>query len=305
MSRRRKKRLTITFASLIILLLGVGSIIHFAAPYAIIRPFRAECPVHPDQFEMPNESLSIQTKDGSELVGYLVQPANKPVEGVMILVHGIGGCKEGYLGLADRLSRIGVASFLFDNRAQGKSDGPYCTYGFQEKYDIQQIVSLAQSRFPETPIGIWGNSLGGAISLQSLAIDSRIKFGIVESTFSNLEEVVFDYKKRYLKGFGIRWVSDYVLKRAGKIAGFQPTAVRPESAAANIKQPLLLTHGDKDPNINISHGRRIANNLQYDNQHFIVVPGGGHSNLFNAGGPGYAERIMSFIQTQLQTQKSK
>ena len=88
----------------------------------------------------------------------------------MILIHGIGGNKESYLGLAKRLSSLGVASVMFDNRAHGQSGGKYCTYGFEERNDVSKIIDYILEKKQNSSIGIWGNSLGGAIAIQSLEV---------------------------------------------------------------------------------------------------------------------------------------
>ncbi|MEL6356726.1 MAG: alpha/beta fold hydrolase, partial [Bacteroidota bacterium] len=245
-----------------------------------------------------SKKVHITTGDGVELQGYFIQPNRQP-RAIMILIHGIGGCKEGYLGLADRLAKSGYASYLFDNRAQGKSGGKYCSYGFYEKGDIQGIIGRARQKFPDLPIGVWGNSLGGAIALQTLAIDDRLSFGVVESTFGSLGDIVYEYQKRYLKGVGLRPITDYALYRAGKIANFPPSEVCPADVAAAIHQPVLLAHGDADPNIDIRHGKEIYKNLASEGKEWVEVSGGGHSNLFAIGGEAYAERIMSFIARQV------
>ena len=116
----------------------------------------------------------------------MIQSKQDSIRGVMILVHGIGGCKESFLSLANRLANQGIASVLFDNRAHGQSGGQYSTYGFYEKKDISRIIDHIKEQDNQIPIGIWGNSLGGAIAIQSMEYDKRIHFGIIESTFTDM-----------------------------------------------------------------------------------------------------------------------
>jgi cephalosporin-C deacetylase-like acetyl esterase len=51
--------------------------------------------------------------------------------------------------------------------------------------------------------GVWGQSLGGAIGLQAIGFDKRIKFGIIESAFSSFKITVDDYFKLYA-GFSMK-----------------------------------------------------------------------------------------------------
>lgn len=148
-------------------------------------------------------------------------------------------------------------------------------------------------------IGVWGNSLGGAIAIQALEYDERIEFGIIESTFTDLNQIVFDYKKRILKGIGVRLVSDYVLRKAGEIGKFEPEKVKPIESVKNIEQPVLIAHGDSDGNISSEYGKQLYENLKTNKKEFKLIKGAGHFNLFEKGGQEYENQIMDFIQRSI------
>jgi len=274
--------------------------VYLIAPFAITQPPKIETSVTPEKMDLAFEDLNILTVDSVDLSGYWIKPETDSSKGILILIHGIGGCKEHFLGLAKELSKKGIESILFDGRAHGKSGGEFCTYGFKEKMDIAQIVDTIKSRKPNLPIGIWGNSLGGAIAIQALEVDKRIQFGVIESTFTDLNQIVFDYKKRILKGIGIRSLSDYALGRAGEVAGFDPLKIKPIESVKNIEQPVFMAHGDADENISFKYGQQLFDNLKTENKEFVLVKGGGHFGLFEAGGNDYKNKIMGFIERQLQ-----
>jgi alpha-beta hydrolase superfamily lysophospholipase len=285
----------IFFTSIFIGFIGL----HFIAPKLILGPH-----IHPGvnnshKLGLQTKSVSIAIEDNQSLKGFWVNSEQDTTYGIMILVHGIGGNKESFLGLSKRLAKLGVASVLFDNRAHGSSGGKYCTYGFKEKEDIEKIIDFIHYKNPSLKVGIWGNSLGGAIALQSLEVESRISFGLIESTFTDLSQIVFDYKKRILQGFGIRALSDYVLRRAGKIAGFDPSLVKPLESVKRINQPVLIAHGNSDDNIHFKYGKQLHNALGSDDKIFIEVDNGEHAGLFVTGGQKYVDQTMSFIARQL------
>ena len=210
---------------LVIAIVGIASIVvyvgmHHIAPYAIIKPPRVHVALHPSDIGLQSIPFPIKTNDSLNLEGYWVNSNKSKTKGVIIMVHGIGGSKEHFIHLAKLLAHQGIASVLFDSRAHGDSEGDYCTYGYYEKRDIKAIVDAIREKDATIPIGIWGNSMGGAIALQALAYDNRLQFGVIESTFTDLHQIVYDYKKRMLKGIGMRSISNYVLKRAGTIAHF-------------------------------------------------------------------------------------
>lgn len=274
--------------------------LHFAAPYVITQPQRNGEATTPEQLQLPYTPLAFITQDSIQLNGYWTKSEQDSSKGILILVHGIGGCKEHFLGLAKELSQMGIDALLFDGRAHGQSGGEFCTYGFKEKEDIAQLVDYIQQRQPDLPIGIWGNSLGGAIALQALELDERIQFGLVESTFTDLGQIVFDYKKRILKGFGWRFLSDYALYRAGVVADFEPDQVRPIDAVRHIEQPVFIAHGDADNNISYRYSEQLFANLKSKDKTFYLVKDAGHFGLFYEGGTPYKDSLMQFINRQLE-----
>ena len=244
-------------------------------------------------------NYKVKTNDKIELDGYWIKSQQDSSKGIIILVHGIGGCKEHFLGLAKELSSKGIESIIFDGRAHGRSGGEFCTYGFKERNDISKIVDKIKTKNPNLRIGIWGNSLGGAIAIQTLEIEKRIDFGIIESTFTELDKIVYDYKKRILKGIGIKYLSDYALKRASQIADFNSDEVKPIESVKNIEQSILIAHGDADKNISVEYGKKLFENLKSDDKRIEIIKDGGHFNLYEKGGKEYKMIIMNFIERNL------
>ncbi|MDC0008181.1 lysophospholipase [bacterium] len=292
-----KKRFKISAIVLVIAILLVGfAVTHFIAPYIIIQPYRANLDITPANYNASYEKLAIYTEDSLRLSGYLIKSDSIKLKGIIIMVHGVGGCKEHFIPLGAKLSKIGISSIVFDGRAHGESEGQYSTYGYYEKKDVKKVVDFIKSRYTDIPVGIWGNSLGGAIALQAMAYDSRLDFGIIESTFANMDEIVFDYKKRYLKGFGLKFVSDYALYRAGNIADFDPNEVRPVNAVKEITKPMFIAHGDADKLIAFKYGETLFQNLKSTNKIWYPVENAGHSNLGEKGGKAYQKALFDFIQ---------
>lgn len=285
-----KKFLIILSVILIIGALGI----HFVAPYGIIQPMRKHLRTTPSDYGLQAESLLVTTDDGIGLVGYRTLSRLDYTLGAMILVHGIGSCKEDMIGLADMLAYSGVETYLFDLRAHGRSGGEYCTYGFYEKEDIKAIVTKVKADRPDLRLGIWGNSLGGAIALQALEADPRIDYGIIESTFTDLRSVVEAYQARLMK-IPLPFAARYALSRAAEIGEFDPDRVQPVESARNIRQPVLIAHGEEDERIAFENGQKIFENLASVDKEFVSVPGGRHMGMMAVGGEAYKQKLLAFI----------
>lgn len=293
----RKIVRTMLYLALFLLISGWATL-EFASPYAIIIPPPGHQYPIPYFQENTFEPFDLQTFDNLRIKGYYRAPEQGKPKAIIIFVHGIGGKKEHFMGSAEMLAREGFAALVFDGRAHGKSEGKYCTYGFKEKRDIQTLVKWIRQREPAAKIGIWGNSLGGAIALQALAIEPGLSFGIVQSTFADLEQIVFDYQNRMFRGFGSRQLSNKALRKAGVIAGFDPQQVKPLAAAAHIQQAVLVAHGDQDANISVEYGKSIYQALPSSQKELVIVPGADHFNLFDKGGASLNQRFIDFLQKQ-------
>ncbi len=278
--------------------------LYHIAPYAIIKPLRYRVSEHPNSFPrgatpqshgLISRSFAISVSDTIKLRGWLIEASSNPAKGTVVLLHGIGSCKEHMLDTGEWLSHQGFNVVTYDSRAHGESSGIYCTYGYYEARDLSVVLDTLTHRYPDLfPFAVYGNSFGGAVALRAMAIDSRLSCGIIESSFATLEEVAYDYMRR-LTGIPFHWVSRLVLRRAGEIAGFQPEQVNPANAARHITQPVLLIHGTEDDHVSIRYGRRIYQQLSSRKKVWYPIPGGTHYNLWKVGGEGYPQQIIGFL----------
>lgn len=270
-------------------------------PYGILQPQRRAVAATPDDHGLAYGAFELPVNDSIKLHCYYIPttaPASSP-KANLILLHGIGSCKEAYLGLAPRLTEMGYNLLLVDLRAHGKSQGEFTTFGAHEKYDVQKMLDWLDRQTDGLPTGVYGNSMGAAIALQAMEIDRRLRFGFIESTFTDLPTITEAYGAR-LSGVKLpRWLTDYVLSRAGKIANFDPETVRPVDAAATIDRPILLIHGDADRNINISHGEALFKAFSSPLKEMHVVEGGDHADLWEIGGTAYETKFFGWLEARL------
>jgi uncharacterized protein len=285
---------------LIIFCLGLVAL-YFTAPHLIVSPVRMNWNRHPSDYNVPFDSLRIAGHDTVVLRGYWIRSKEeKSDRPVVILLHGISNCKEKWLPTAAWLWENGYEAIVVDHRAHGESTGKYCTFGYFEKYDVQKVVEHVHAVRPGASIGVWGNSLGGAIALQALSIEPRLQFGIVESTFADFRDIVYDYQVRMFK-LPSRWFANDGIARAAAIAGFEPDSVRPAYVAHRIRQPVLMLHGDADEKINIRYGQMIFASLGSADKEFHTIEGAGHHNVSYRGGAAYKRMALDFLDCQRKT----
>jgi hypothetical protein len=287
--------------------ISMSIVFYFAAchvaPYAVLQPHRlsraeiAEMFSYrvPKDYGLQSEPLEVAVDDSTRLSGWFLHTDADTAKGTIIVLHGIASCKEAMLPLAAKLCRNHFNVVLFDLRAHGESGGRYCTYGYREKFDVVVLIDTLLARYPSAgPLALFGNSLGAAVALQTMAVEPRISCAVVESPFATLREIASDYLAQYIL---IRWrrLSDSALDEAGRIARFPVDSVRPEESARAIARPVLLAHGTQDRNVSVSYGRRVFDNLQSPFKELYEIPDGDHYNLAAAGGAAYERTMLSFL----------
>ena len=195
------------------------------------------------------------------------------------------------------LAQKGFTSIALDLRAHGESEGRFCTFGVKEKKDISSLIAyLLEHESVHEPIGIWGQSLGGAVSLQAMATDKRIAFGVIESTFGDFHSIVHDHAKHYL-GFNIKPITNYLICRAGRIADFDSSMAAPIEHCKQIDQPILLVHGEQDEKISVAYARKNFNNIKSNYKELLLIPKAKHTNVWELGGDEYKDRIINFVNS--------
>lgn len=277
-------------------------------PYSPIRPYKVTVKdikerypgiENPGSVGLSYELVNTITKDSIDLRGWFIHSKTKHAKGTIILLHGIANTKFAMLPLSKILSDNGFNCVLYDSRANGESGGLNCTFGFYEKHDVSIVLDSVINRFPDSPpFAIYGNSLGAAVAIQSLAIEKRLRCGVVESPFATLRETVHEYFRRmfYLPIYSI---PNAALVKTEKVAGFLIDDVRPEESAKNIFQSVMVVHGLKDEHINWRNGYRVYNNIASRAKKWMPMDEGTHYNLSAIGGQQYRDSLISFFNQHI------
>ena len=268
--------------------------------YSPIRPSRVALNgITPSKFNLRYNDFNITVEDTITLKGWFVfTDAIKP-HGTIFLLHGIGSNKSAMLENAKLLVSNGYNCVLYDARANGESGGLNCTFGYYEKKDLSSFIDSVLIRFPESgPIGAFGHSMGAAVIIQTLEYDKRIKCAVVESSFSNLRETIYDYSQA-IYNLKLNTLVDRALIRSEDIAKFKVDDVNPSQSAKLIWQPVMVVHGLGDEKISYKYGKEIFNNLKSPFKKWYQIPGAKHNNISIAGGKDLDSAIVHYFRSYL------
>ncbi len=131
---------------------------------------------------MTHYTFDLNTTDGLKLQGQGWEPETDP-KAVICLVHGIGEHSSRYDHVAATFNRAGYAMMAIDLRGHGRSEGKR---GHAPNYDalmndIALLISTAKQQHPDSPIFLYGHSLGGNLVIY-YALSRKQQFaGIIAS----------------------------------------------------------------------------------------------------------------------------
>ena len=107
------------------------------------------------------EEKMIESFDGTKL--YMRKDLPDGFKAVVVVVHGLCEHQGRYDYLANRFNASGLATYRFDHRGHGRSEGERTFYSdFNELFDdTNVIVDMAISENPGKPVFLLGHSMGG------------------------------------------------------------------------------------------------------------------------------------------------
>lgn len=108
----------------------------------------------------------------------------KELKAILITVHGLGLSHNAFTPFAKRICHQGFAVISFDVRGFGsyRNDEIYQRADFNGVIsDLRRILTNTRSDFPDTPIFILGESMGGAIALRMAAVAPELVDGVISS----------------------------------------------------------------------------------------------------------------------------
>lgn len=290
----------------ILFIIQATFVVFVAGPIILLKPTRRKSEwyakftnqLEPKDAGLPQENITIQTFDGLKLSCWFIPQKKNPL-GTIIYLHGVGDCKIAGIPFAKYFYEHGYNIFLYDSRQHGESEGYYCTYGFYEKYDVSAIISylLSLKKIKIKKIGVFGSSMGGAVAIQSAAVDKRISAIVSEGSYISLRTVFVDYQKRIIK---LPWhfLRNVALMQAQRMANFKARLVSPIDDIKRVRIPVLIVHGKKDTFIKSDYSKMLFDAANKPKK-LLLIDNAGHNDVWEIGGVRYKKSLLSFFKKYL------
>lgn len=248
----------------------------------------------PEDVGLPAKTTSITTDDGVRLETWLIQPVNP--KGTVVLFHGYASSRADLLEQAKVCHGLGWATMLVDFRGSGGSDGNTTSLGYHEAKDVQAAVRLAKDQGLARPLVLYGQSMGGAAVLRSIAaLDVQPDGIILESVFDRMHETVRN--RFHNMGMPSFAAAELLVFWGGVQIGCSGFAHNPADYACSCDCPTLLLHGSDDHNTTVDNGRAVYCQLA-GSKKMVVFEGVGHTSLCSADPKQWTSVVGEFLTEQ-------
>lgn len=216
------------------------------------------------------EDVWLRTADGVQLHAFWAPaPGDAPV---LVWSHGNAGNISQRLPVLQALQALGVGVLAYDYRGYGRSD-PLRPTEDGVYADVDAAYAWVRARgVPATRVVLFGESLGGAVSLAA-AQKHPVAGVALLSTFQSLQAVGrFHY---------------------GLVALAAGDAFDNLTRVAALRVPVLIQHGDQDEIIPVTHGRALAT-AAGARARYVELAGGHHNDVL--GWPEVLHRVATFAR---------
>jgi pimeloyl-ACP methyl ester carboxylesterase len=245
----------------------------------------------PDDLGLPSETVHFRSDDSVGLEGSLIAPPNP--KGTILLFHGYGASRSSLLDEAHAFYDLGFAALLVDFRGGGGSDGNATTLGYNEANDVTAAIAFTQSRGLPRPLVLYGQSMGAAAILRSIAaFGTKPDAVILESVFGRMLGAI---RNRFdLMGAPSFPSAELLVFWGSTQSGISGFSHNPEEYARACTCPALVLHGAKDRHARLEEGRAVYEDLA-GSKEMVVFDQAGHIALFGTEPQRWREVVGQFL----------
>jgi uncharacterized protein len=211
----------------------------------------------------------LDTADGERVIVWYAPPrSDRPV---VIYFHGNGEIVAWRTARHRRLTANGTGVVALSYRGYMGSTGSPTEDGVLQ--DAEAAYRFVTSRWPSSPVVLWGHSLGTGVAV-GLAARHSVARLILEAPFSSTVDVA----ALRFPIVPVRWL--------------MLDQFRSDERIEKVQAPLLIMHGDQDWVIPIRLGERLFK-LAHEPKRFVHFAGGNHDDLDRFGAIVEAQRFIA------------
>ncbi len=244
------------------------------------------------------EDVWITSHDGLKLHALWV-PAQNP-KGTMLLAHGYRSCLLLDFGMAlEFYHERGLNLLIPDQRAHGKSEGRYITFGVKESRDMRNWIAFHNEHFGTIPMLLSGLSMGAStvLYLADKRLPDNVRGLIADCGFTSPKDILSCVFRSvtHLPALPSIIIAE-ICARCFAGFSFWECDTRRSLSAARI--PVLMIHGKEDGFVPCDMSRQGYEACTGEKQ-LLIVEGADHAVSYLVDPDRYKALVNSFIDKNL------
>ncbi len=291
----------IWLAAALLLAAAVYGICWWGAGLILHPPAMSPMWIFPEQFGLRYEKISFKTRDGLELRGWFI-PSTIGDKRTILMCHGWGDNKGELLKQTYFLNENGGFNLMyFDFRSHGESEGEITTIGGLETIDFDAAIEWLRKAKPEfaDSIGVFGLSMGAAVTVASMPKHPDLRCAAVESPFSDYRTVIKRWGWNNMKVPYYPLIALTLLLLRSRVKDPAIDRFNPVEAAPKISpRPLFVIGGEHDRLMTPEDVRKVFAAAREPKQ-LWMVPEARHAKCREAAGMEYDTRVIGFFSRNL------
>lgn len=245
------------------------------------------------------QDIYVQSHDGLKLHGLWV-PA-EDAKGTILLAHGYRSTMLiDFHMVYETYHNLGMNLLLPEQRAHGKSEGKYITFGVKESKDMLRWLEFHNQTFGKLPVILSGISMGAStiMYMADRRLPDNVRGIIVDCGFTSPKEILKSVFKRvtHLPAAPSIFVADLF---ARIFAGFSLNEKDSRKTLARNRLPIIMIHGTDDGFVPCEMTRQGYAACTGQKQ-MLLVDGADHGHSFLRAQDAYTESIIRLLQDNIE-----
>lgn len=245
------------------------------------------------------QDIYVESHDGLKLHGLWV-PAENP-KGTILLAHGYRSTMlVDFHMVYDTYHNLGMNLLLPEQRAHGKSEGKYITFGVKESKDMLRWLDFHNRTFGRLPLILSGISMGAStvMYMADRRLPDNVRGIIVDCGFTSPKDILSSVYTRvtHLPAGPSIWIAELY---ARLFAGFSLWEKDSRKTLAKNRLPIIMIHGVDDGFVPCEMTRQGYAVCTGPKQ-LLLVEGADHGLSFLCDREAYTSMVIKFLQDNIE-----
>lgn len=229
--------------------------------------------------QQDTEEFHIESQDGLKLRAlYLEAPGSNRIA---FCIHGIQTTGEReFATLAKYFYENGISSFIIDQRAHGKSEGKYLTYGDKEAEDCKKWLDFIAGHFgPSTRIFVYGLSMGSSTTLllNRYELPENVEYLVADCGYSSIKAQLKNTFSSIHLPAGLCYFLYKCSCRLHHV--YNPDKVDIMKCVRNSRLPIIFIHGAADDVVPVENAYNMYEECGSEKK-LVITEGLKHTESF-------------------------